>query len=75
LLSVCTSHRLPTRQLPTALMPTCWACRYINFFVSRVDMLRSHGVEPWVVFDGGRLPIKGDEESSRHRWAQQPGPA
>jgi hypothetical protein len=45
-----------------------FACRYINYFVSKVDMMRSHGVEPWVVFDGGRLPIKGNEESSRHRW-------
>jgi hypothetical protein len=35
--------------------------------MSRIQMLRSNGVEPLVVFDGGRLPIKGDEESSRHR--------
>jgi len=25
-----------------------------------VDMLRRHGVLPVVVFDGGRLPMKGD---------------
>lgn len=31
-------------------------------------MLRAHGVEPIIVFDGGRLPIKGEEEESRRRW-------
>ena len=33
----------------------------------RIELLRSHGVEPVIVFDGGRLPIKGEEEASRHR--------
>ena len=38
--------------------------------MSRIQLLRTNGVEPIVVFDGGRLPIKGEEESSRHRWDQ-----
>ncbi|KAF6251552.1 PIN domain-like protein [Scenedesmus sp. NREL 46B-D3] len=44
-----------------------WTDKYVAYFMSRIQMLRTHGVEPLVVFDGGRLPIKGDEESSRHR--------
>lgn len=35
--------------------------------MSRVQLLRTHGVEPIIVFDGGRLPIKGEEEETRHR--------
>lgn len=30
-------------------------------------MLRSCGVRPLVVFDGGKLPMKQDEEESRSR--------
>ena len=35
--------------------------------MSRVQLLTSHGVAPLIVFDGGRLPIKGDEEDARRR--------
>jgi exonuclease-1 len=42
--------------------------RFVAYFMMRVELLRSHGVEPVIVFDGGRLPIKGEEEASRHRW-------
>ena len=35
--------------------------------MSRVQLLTSHGVIPLIVFDGGRLPIKGEEEESRRR--------
>jgi hypothetical protein len=41
--------------------------RFVSYFMSRVQLLRSNGVDPFVVFDGGRLPIKGEEEQSRHR--------
>jgi hypothetical protein len=36
--------------------------------MSRVQLLTTNGVAPLIVFDGGRLPIKGDEEESRRRW-------
>jgi hypothetical protein len=39
----------------------------VSFIMSRIQMLRSHGVEPIMVFDGGRLPIKGEEEATRRR--------
>ena len=35
----------------------------------RVEMLRRHGVTPVIVFDGGRLPMKREEEGSRSRCA------
>jgi exonuclease-1 len=41
--------------------------RFVVYFMSRIQLLRTNGLEPIVVFDGGRLPIKGDEEESRHR--------
>jgi 5'-3' exonuclease len=30
-------------------------------------MIQHHGVRPIVVFDGGRLPSKADEEDARRR--------
>lgn len=35
--------------------------------MSRIDMLLACGVEPLVVFDGCRLPMKADEEESRRK--------
>lgn len=31
-------------------------------------MLRHHGVKPILVFDGGHLPMKGDQETKRERY-------
>jgi hypothetical protein len=45
-----------------------FVCRFVVYFISRIQLLRTNGLEPIVVFDGGRLPIKGDEEESRRRW-------
>ena len=33
--------------------------------MARVQLLLGCGVIPVIVFDGGKLPIKGDEEGSR----------
>eukprot|EP00877_Chromochloris_zofingiensis_P012929 jgi/Chrzof1/7890/Cz02g40050.t1 len=44
-----------------------WTDKFVHFFLTRIDMLRSHGVEPIIIFDGGRLPIKAQEEDSRRR--------
>ncbi|GJN17502.1 hypothetical protein PR202_gb04575 [Eleusine coracana subsp. coracana] len=41
--------------------------RHINYCMHRVDMLRHYGVKPILVFDGGFLPIKGDQETKRER--------
>jgi hypothetical protein len=41
----------------------------VVYFISRIQLLRTNGLEPVVVFDGGRLPIKGEEEESRRRCA------
>eukprot|EP00884_Botryococcus_braunii_P003286 jgi/Botrbrau1/12959/Bobra.154_2s0018.2 len=39
----------------------------VNYCMQRVELLRSSGVLPIVVFDGGRLPMKNEEESARKR--------
>lgn len=39
--------------------------KYINYFMKRIMHLKNCGVVPFVVFDGGYLPIKGDTEKER----------
>lgn len=34
----------------------------------RIRLLRHHGIEPYVVFDGGPLPAKKKTESSREKY-------
>lgn len=41
--------------------------KHVHFFLARVEMLRHHGVEPVLVFDGAKLPSKADEEGTRER--------
>jgi exonuclease-1 len=49
--------------------------RFVNYCMSRVELLRGNGVTPVIVFDGGRLPMKAEEEETRRRCAmQQPCP-
>lgn len=43
--------------------------RYINFFMGRIAMLKSHGVIPYVVFDGAALPGKEGTESGRKEFS------
>lgn len=42
-------------------------CRFVHFCLSRVELLRQHGVEVLVVLDGGRLPMKAEEEDARRK--------
>lgn len=35
--------------------------------MTRIDLLIKHGVTPIMVFDGGRMPMKAEEEDSRRR--------
>lgn len=44
-------------------------CRFVAYCMKRVDLLQRAGVTPVIVFDGGRLPMKGDEEAFRARHA------
>lgn len=39
--------------------------RYCSFALSRIRLLRQHGVVPLLVFDGGRLPSKQHTEAAR----------
>ncbi|CAL4973736.1 unnamed protein product [Urochloa decumbens] len=41
--------------------------RHIEYCMHRVNMLRHYGVKPILVFDGGLLPIKNDQERKRER--------
>ena len=43
--------------------------RFIDYCMRRVDLLRQHGVKPLLVFDGGRLPMKENQENKRARYA------
>jgi hypothetical protein len=43
-------------------------CRYIAYCMKMVRMLRHFGVKPILVFDGGNLPIKRDQESTRRSY-------
>jgi hypothetical protein len=42
--------------------------RYINFCVSRVQLLRSFNITPVLVFDGGALPSKKGQEEKRRKY-------
>ncbi|KAF9500687.1 PIN domain-like protein [Pleurotus eryngii] len=39
--------------------------KYVDYAMHRVRLLRHHGIEPYVVFDGGPLPAKRGTESER----------
>ena len=41
--------------------------RYVNYVLRRVDMLLHHKVKPILVFDGGYLPSKSQQEASRRK--------
>lgn len=41
--------------------------KYVNYALYRIRMLRHHGVNPYVVFDGDRLPSKSGTEKDRER--------
>lgn len=44
--------------------------RFVAYCMSRVELMRSNGVTPIIVFDGGRLPEKAGEEETRRRWVR-----
>ncbi|EEB99959.1 hypothetical protein MPER_00225, partial [Moniliophthora perniciosa FA553] len=39
--------------------------KYVNYAMERVRLLRHHGIEPYIVFDGGPLPAKQGTEKER----------
>ncbi|CAA7030609.1 unnamed protein product [Microthlaspi erraticum] len=41
--------------------------RHIQYCMHRVNLLRHHGVKPILVFDGGPLPMKLEQENKRAR--------
>ena len=41
--------------------------RFVSYCMSRVQVLRAAGVTPVIVFDGGKLPMKANEEEGRSR--------
>ncbi|KAL1834059.1 exonuclease 1 isoform X2 [Daucus carota subsp. sativus] len=41
--------------------------KHIAYCMHRVNMLRHHGIKPILVFDGGHLPMKGEQENKRAR--------
>ncbi|RZR82324.1 hypothetical protein BHM03_00008711 [Ensete ventricosum] len=45
-----------------------WNSRHIDYCMHRVNLLRHHGVKPILVFDGGILPMKIEQEIKRSRY-------
>ena len=41
--------------------------RYVDFCMQRIEMMKTFGVEPFVVFDGGPLPMKAGTEDDRSK--------
>ncbi|KAL2622243.1 hypothetical protein R1flu_002448, partial [Riccia fluitans] len=41
--------------------------KFIHYCMNRVNLLRHHGVQPLLVFDGGVLPMKMEQEEKRAR--------
>ncbi|KAJ0581548.1 putative exodeoxyribonuclease I [Helianthus annuus] len=41
--------------------------KHVNYCMHRVNLLRHYGVKPILVFDGGHLPMKNDQEIKRAR--------
>lgn len=51
---------------------SCMTCfylmfRHIDYCMHRVNLLRHYGVKPILVFDGGLLPMKIEQENKRAR--------
>jgi len=44
---------------------TKFFCRYVDYAMHRVRLLRHHRIVPYIVFDGGPLPAKKGTESER----------
>ncbi|UPQ99224.1 XPG/Rad2 endonuclease [Chloropicon primus] len=45
--------------------------KYVTYFLKRIQTLLNHGLQPLVVFDGGNLPMKKDENESRRNAKRQ----
>lgn len=43
---------------------------FIDFCMSKLQLLLAYNVKPIMVFDGGRLPMKQHQESLRHQYSQ-----
>ncbi|ESK88357.1 exodeoxyribonuclease 1 [Moniliophthora roreri MCA 2997] len=41
--------------------------KYVNYAMERVRLLRHHGIEPYIIFDGGPLPAKQGTEIERKK--------
>ena len=46
--------------------------RHIDYCMHRVNLLRHYGVKPMLVFDGGLLPMKIEQENKRARYSGYP---
>ncbi|KAK7044840.1 Exodeoxyribonuclease 1 [Favolaschia claudopus] len=51
---------------PTELATGKDTHKYVDYAMHRVRLLRHHGIEPYIVFDGGPLPAKKGTEVGRH---------
>jgi exonuclease-1 len=60
---------VPTKKLTFVTKKRCLKnFRFVGYFMERIRMLDSFGVIPYVVLDGGYLPMKAQEEADRKRF-------
>jgi exonuclease-1 len=52
----------------STLIMTGFMSRHLDFCINRVQLLLRHGVEPLLVFDGGKLPEKAITNDARKRY-------
>ncbi|THH19536.1 hypothetical protein EW146_g1654, partial [Bondarzewia mesenterica] len=51
--------------LATVTRKSYYRAEYVDYAMQKVRLLRHHGIEPYLVFDGGPLPAKRGTESER----------
>lgn len=66
------SHFIQRRRLTNSFFPFS-SVRHIEYCMHRVNLLRHYGLKPILVFDGGLLPMKGEQENKRARYCMFPG--
>lgn len=59
------SARPSTSTSPTTRYLLTTICRYVDYALNRIRLMRHHKVEPFLVFDGGPLPAKRGTEEDR----------
>ena len=58
------------RNCPLEMVRGTYTTKFVDYCLKQAFLLRSHGVEPFVVLDGAKLPAKAGTEHERHQRRQ-----